>query len=376
MVNVMHKGKNKILVTGGCGFIGSHLVDRLIDEGHAVRVLDNLSPPAHNGKLPPWFNKKAEFIKGDVRNRKDWEKALGGVHSVFHLAAYMDIFPDFSTYFQTNAAGTALMYEVIVKNKLSVKKIVAASSQAPYGEGKYRCKDHAMIYPDMRRTQDLRKKKWEIYCPSCNSQMKPIPQKETDTLKPLSSYAVSKITLEHILFTLGKLYHIPSTALRYSIVQAARQSFRHFYSGALRYYVVQGLSGEPIVTHEDGNQLRDFVNVHDVVDAHLCVFRDNRANDEVFNVGFGKPVQVIELARTVSRVLGGKLPVRASGRFRFATARHSPMDVSKLKKLGWRPKRTLEDSVREYIEWVRQYPEAKKYLEATDRAMKEQKLIL
>lgn len=371
----MDNKSRKILVTGGAGFIGSHLVDRLVKEGYAVRVLDSLSPPAHNGKLPPWFNKKAEFIKGDVRNRKDWEKALKGVSYIFHLAAYMDLFSDFSTYFETNAAGTALMYEVIVKNKLPIKKIIAASSQAVYGEGKYRCPHHKIVYPPIRRLTDLKEKKWEVLCSYDRARMTPLPQKEDDILHPVSAYACSKITLEHTVFSLGKLYNIPSVALRYSIVQGARQSFRHFYSGALRAYAVMGLADLPIQTHEDGLQIRDFVNVHDVVEAHLHVLKNRRADYEVFNVGAGKSTRVIDLACAVSRALEGNPAVKTSGHFRWTTARHSPMDISKLKKLGWRPTRTVEDSAREYIEWVKNYPEAKKYLEKTDKEMKKAKLI-
>ena len=133
----MPRTKKLILVTGGAGFVGGHLVDALIKDGYRVRVLDNLSSPTHNGRLPEWFNKKADFIKGDVRNKKDWERALRGASYVFHLAAYMDFHQDFSSYFTTNAAGTALLFEVIAEKKFPIKKVVAASSQAVYGEGKF-----------------------------------------------------------------------------------------------------------------------------------------------------------------------------------------------------------------------------------------------
>ncbi len=367
--------KELILVTGGAGFIGSHLTDALVKAGWRVRVMDLLSPPAHNGRLPSWFNKKAEFVRGDIRNKKDWEKALRGVTHVFHLAAYMDIFPDFGTYFATNAAGTALMYEVIVEKKLPVKKIIASSSQAVYGEGKHQCRTHGIVYPDARPLQDLKKHQWDFLCPACKKSMTPLPEKEDDTLKPIGAYGAAKVSTENILFTLGKLYHIPSVALRYSIVQGARQSFRHFYSGALRAYVVMGLSGLPITTHEDGNQLRDFVSVHDAVAAHLAVLKDRRADFQAFNVGMGKSVRVLDLARAVAREIGNGIRAEAGGHFRWATARHSLMDISKLKKLGWQPKRTIQDNVREYISWVRQYPEAKKYLADTEKKMKKSSLL-
>lgn len=370
----MHR-QETTLVTGGAGFIGSHLVDRLVKEGYAVRVLDNLCPPAHNGKLPSWFNKHAEFILGDVRDKKDWIRALKGVDYVFHLASYMDMFPDFSTYTAVNTGGTALMFETIVEKKYPIKKIIAASSQSVYGEGKYRCKKHGVVYPDIRSTGDLKRHQWEIKCPYDGRYMRPLPEKEDDVLKPIGAYGASKVGLEHTLFSLGRLYQIPSVVLRYSIVQGKHQSFRHFYSGALRAYVVMGLSGGPIFTHEDGKQTRDFVSVHDIVDAHLLVLKSKKANYEAFNVGSGKVTKLIDLAKTVARQFDSPMEVRPSGHFRWSTTRHSPMDISKLKNLGWRPKWTLEDNVKEYISWVSQYPEAKKYLEKTDKDMRKAKLL-
>src|SRR3989344_7031044 len=143
----MENNIKTILVTGGAGFIGSHVVDELINHGYSVRVLDNLAPPTHDGKLPEWFNKKAEFLKGDVRVKKDWQKALDGVDAVIHLAAYMDQHPDFSNYISTNVESIALLYELILENKLPIKKIISASSQSVYGYGKYQCKHHGLIYP-------------------------------------------------------------------------------------------------------------------------------------------------------------------------------------------------------------------------------------
>lgn len=367
--------KELVLVTGGAGFIGSHLVDALVADGYEVRVLDNLTPPAHNGKLPPWFNEKAGFIKGDVRNEKDWVNSLKGVDYIFHLASYMDMFSDFSTYVSVNTVSTALMYEVIVKKNFPIKKIIAASSQAVYGEGKYRCKKHGILYPNIRSLSQLKRHQWEIKCPIGGEDIIPLPEKEDDVLKPVGAYGASKVGLEQVLFALGRLYQIPSVAVRYSIVQGKHQSFRHFYSGALRAYAVMGLTGQPIVTHEDGNQTRDFVSVHDVTDAHLAVLKSKKANGEAFNVGSGKSIKLIDLAKTVARQFDTPLPVSSSGHFRCATTRHSIMDISKLKNLAWRPKRTVEDNVKEYIAWVSQYPEAKKFLEATNRSMKKQKMV-
>ncbi len=224
------KGKGLVLVAGGAGFIGSHLVDALILRGYRVRVLDNLCRPSHNGKLPEWFNKKAEFVKGDVREKKDWEKALRGASHVFHLAAYMDYHLDFSAYVDTNTKSAALLYEVIVEKKLPVKKVILASSQAVYGEGKYECPRHGEVYALPRDEKQLREKNWECQC-WCGKKFSAIlPEKEDDALLPGNPYGISKMMLEKLALNLGKAYDIPTVLVRYSIVHGPRQSFRHFYS--------------------------------------------------------------------------------------------------------------------------------------------------
>lgn len=371
----MDKRQQKILITGGAGFIGGHLADALIKDGYQVRVLDNLSPPTHNGRLPEWFNRKAEFMRGDVRRKKDWERALAGVSHIFHLAAYMDFHEDFSTYFTTNTASTALLYEIVVEKKLPVKKIVVASSQAVYGEGKYICPKHGVVYPLLRPEEQLKKKNWEVLCPRDKKVLKPLPEKEEDLVYPNNPYGISKKTLEDITFSLGRLYNIPSVALRYSIVLGPRQSFRHFYSGALRQFAVMCLRGEKITMHEDSNQLRDYVDVRDVVAAHLEVLKNPQADFGIFNVGSGKPTKVKELARIVAKTLKADFAPYTPGFYRIGAPRHSVMDISKFKKMGWRPKHSLEDSVRGYLNWIKKYPEAKKFFDQTIRDMQRNNLL-
>lgn len=353
---------NVVLVTGGAGFIGGHLVDALIDRGYRVRVLDNLKPPMHNGKLPSWFNKKAEFIKGDVRNKKDWIKALKGVAYVFHEAGYMDFHLDFETYFDVNATSMALMFSVIVEKKYNIKKVVVASSQYVFGEGKYKCVNHGIIYPELRRLEQFEARDWEVRCPIDSLVMTPLPELETDLLKPINSYTESKKSLENIVLSLGKYLNIPSVVLRYSIVHGPRQSFKNFYSGALRQFSVMALTNGPIIMHEDGGQLRDFVNYKDVVSANLTVLENPKADFQIFTVGSGCAIAVIDLARLVARECGVKFKYEMPGLYRVATPRNSIADVSKLKSLGWTPKFSIEDNVHDYVAWIKNYPEAKKYL--------------
>ncbi len=374
--NKAKKDKGLVLVTGGAGFIGSHLIDGLIEAGYRVRALDNLAPPTHNNQLPEWFNPKAEFMKGDVRNRVDLEKAMAGVDYIFHLAAHMDYHMDFSTYFLTNTASTAMLYEIIMAKKLPVKKIIVTSSQSVYGEGKYKCKKHGIIYMTPREESQLKKQEWEMKCPHDGSAMEPVPEYESDELCPQIPYGVSKMALERTALLLGKIYSIPSVAVRYSIVHGPRQSFRNFYSGALRAFSIQALSGQPLSVHEDGNQIRDFVNVKDVTAAHLKLLEDPRADYEAFNIGSGEITTVLDLAKLVAKATKTKYDPEIKGSYRLNTPRHQIMDISKLKKLGWKPKYTLKDNVDQYVGWVKQYPEAKEYLAKSQAALKKTKVVL
>jgi len=370
------KNKGLVLVAGGAGFIGSHLVDALIERGYVVRVFDNLLPPSHNGKLPTWFNKKAEFIKGDVRVKKDWEKALAGVKYVFHLAAYMDYRMDFSTYVRTNTESVALLYEIIVEKKLPVKKVILASSQAVYGEGKYVCSQHGEVYATPREEAQLKRREWECLCYCGRVFTKIVPEKEDDALFPDNPYGISKEMVEKLALHLGRAYKIPTVLLRYSIVHGSRQSFRHFYSGALRSFVVQALAGEPIEMHEDARQIRDFVHIKDAVRAHIKVLESPKADYEIFNIGSGRRTDTVwKLSRLVSKCAGVPFRPIVKGIFRKGGARHSLMNVDKLKKLGWKPECSLEDNARDCVDWMRKYPEAIRYLHNTYGDMKKRGII-
>ncbi|MDE1925257.1 MAG: NAD-dependent epimerase/dehydratase family protein [Patescibacteria group bacterium] len=369
------KTNNLVLVTGGAGFVGSHLVDGLIASGYRVRVLDNLRRPTHTGGLPAWFNKKAQFVRGDVDKKSDWEKALKDVSYIFHLAGYMDYRMDFSEYVRANAESAALLYEVIVEKRLPVKKVIVASSQAVYGEGKYVCRVHGLQYAKPRDEKRLKKQDWAVYC-ACGKKMAgPIAQKEDDELMPTNPYAITKRALEELALMLGREYSIPTVVLRYAIVHGSRQTFRNFYSGALRAYAVQALAGERIEMHEDGHQIRDFVHIDDAVAAHMVVLKSSKANYEIFNVGSGRRDTVMDLAKTVAKAVGVRHNPLLKGVFRVRTTRHSLMDVSKLKRLGWRPKKKLEDNVRDYVAFIKGYPEAIRYLRQSYRDMAAKSLV-
>ncbi|MCS6843191.1 MAG: NAD-dependent epimerase/dehydratase family protein [Caldilineales bacterium] len=359
-----------VLVTGGAGFIGSHTVDLLLARGYRVRILDALLPPVHRGGQPPdYLPADAELLVGDVRDRAALRRALEGVELVVHLAAYQDYLTDFSRFFDVNATGTALLYELIVNERLPVRKVVVASSQAVYGEGKYRCPRDGVQYPPLRPESQLRAGQWEVRCPACGRPMQLCPTDEA-VVNPHNQYAMSKHAQEMIALNLGQRYGIPTVALRYSITQGPRQSFRNAYSGICRIFVTRLLAGRAPVAYEDGRQLRDYVSVEDVARANLLALEDPRADYQAFNVGGGQAVSVLEYAALAAEVLGVDIPVQVPGEYRFGDTRHIVSDIGKLQALGWQPQTSLRQIIADYAEWASRQPDLQDYSERAEQVMK------
>jgi dTDP-L-rhamnose 4-epimerase len=341
----------RVLVIGGAGFIGSHLVDRFLEEGFQVRVLDSLDPKIHPCGKPGYLSPRAEFIKGDVTDPKALLHALNGVDVVSHQAAYQDYMPDFSRFLQVNAVGTALLYELIVRERLKVKKVIVASSQAVYGEGQYVCAEHGSFLPPPRGQQHLQEGKWEVACPQCGRESKPSLLCEEYT-NPYNQYAVSKLAQEKTALGLGWLYSIPSVALRYSITQGPRQSLFNHYSGICRIFVSRAIRGRPLLVYEDGRQTRDFVHVQDVVEANMLVLRKDEADFQAFNVGSGRSTSVLEYARAVRDKVGPNVDLQLPGEYRRGDNRHSVSSIAKLKALGWSSVRGLSIILDDFLAWV------------------------
>jgi dTDP-L-rhamnose 4-epimerase len=334
---------NRVLVTGGAGFIGSHTVDLLLDRRYEVRILDNLQPRVHPRGKPDYIPADAEFFKGDVANRDDLEKALLGVDAVMHLAAYQDYLPDFSTFIHTNTESTALLFELIVARKLPIQKIVFASSQSVSGEGRYECLEHGVIYPESRPLEQLRNGDWEVRCPRCRAEMRALLIDET-TIRPHTTYAISKYAIEMLARSLGR-YNIPTTCMRYTYVEGTCNSFYNAYSGIARRFALALLHGIPPVCYEDGKQLRDDVNVKDIAEANVLVMEDPRADFQVFNAGGERAVSVTEFARIMIKEFGNNTEPRIPGEFRLGDTRHTISDNSRLNALGWRPTIPVEQNV-------------------------------
>jgi dTDP-L-rhamnose 4-epimerase len=341
----------RVLVTGGAGFIGSHTADRLLRLGHEVIVLDALTPPVHRGGPPTYLSPEIEFYEGDVRNEELVRNLLRRVDAVYHFAAFQDYLPEFARFSDVNVVSTSLLYEIIVEERLDLARVVVASSQSAMGEGLYRCTIDGEQTPGMRAESTLAAARWDIPCPDCGGPlvMQATPERISN---PQNPYGMSKLGQEMVAVHLGRRYGVPSTALRYSIVQGPRQSVFNAYSGACRIFCLHYRQGSVPTVYEDGQGVRDYVNIDDVVDANILVLQDDRAIGSVFNVGGGVPVTTMEFAEIVMHQYGSdRLPV-VPGEYRFGDTRHILSDITSLSMLGWSPKRTPTDSVRAYAEWL------------------------
>jgi dTDP-L-rhamnose 4-epimerase len=342
----------RILVTGGAGFIGSHTCDRLLSIGHDVIVLDALNPPVHRDRRPLYLSPEADFYLGDTRNRDLLTNLLRRVDAVYHFAAHQDYLPDFSRFSDVNVVSTALIYEIIVSERLDLARVVVASSQSAMGEGLYRCPVDGEQVPDMRPERALAAGQWEIPCPECGGplQMQATPERISN---PQNAYGMSKLGEEMVAINLGRRYGIPTVALRYSIVQGPRQSVYNAYSGACRIFCLSYLLGQPPTLYEDGGAIRDYVNIDDVVDANVLVLTADGAAGRVLNVGGGHAVTTREFADVVMRQYGSSRSAVVTGEYRFGDTRHILSDIADLQDLGWEPRNTPADSVAAYAEWLK-----------------------
>lgn len=370
-----------ILVTGGAGFIGSHTADALIKKGYGVRILDNLHPTVHPHGKPDYVPAAAEFMLGDVREKDTWQKALRGIDAVYHLAAYQDYLTDFSTFFHVNAVSTALLYEALVEmgNPESIKKVIVAASQAVMGEGKYKCpicskENPSFLFPEIRLEEQLSQGQWDHRCPKCHHLLVWMPSDES-VINPCNPYAMSKYSQEQIAIQLGKRYNIPTVVVRYSIVQGPRQSFYNAYSGAMRIFGLSLLLNRQPTIFEDGQQIRDYVNIKDVVNANLLVLENDTADYQVFNVGGGKAWTVIDFYHTMQQVVGKNVSPIMTGYYRYGDTRHIFSDISKLTSLGWQPRSGIQESVEEYWAYINLQKGMDNILEYAEKHMKKLNVI-
>jgi len=348
-----------ILITGGAGFIGSHLADALVERGEEVTIFDNLDPQVHPDRLrPDYLNASARFVQGDVRDYEAFKEAIIGADVVFHYASAVGVGQSqyqISKYVEVNSYGTANLLHALVNEKHSVRKVLLAASMSSYGEGPSRCEHCGVFRPNLRTDDQLCRRAWEILCPSCGQQSPPVPTAEDAAQNCNSIYAITKKNQEEMLLNIGRTYGIPAVSLRYFNAFGTRQSLSNPYTGVIAIFMSRIKNDRPPVIYEDGLQTRDFISIHDIVRVNLLAMESEAADYRTFNVGTGKPVSIRSIAETIARLCRKEIAPEITRTFRKGDIRHCYADNTAIRQaLGFEPRIGLEEGLKEIIEWSRQ----------------------
>jgi dTDP-L-rhamnose 4-epimerase len=349
--------KRTVLITGGAGFIGSHVATELLQAGYHIRVLDSLVTQVHGDtpERPAYLNKNVEFVLGDVRNPELLDEVLKGVEAVYHFVALVGVgqsMYQMAEYTSVNNLGTAVLLERLVKS--SVRKLVVASSMSVYGEGLYVTPDGQPFPFASRTSAQLKAHEWEMVTPD-GRPLRPVPTPESKQPSLASIYALSKYDQEQMCLVVGRAYGIPTVALRFFNAYGPFQSLSNPYTGVLAIFASRLLNRKRPMIFEDGEQLRDFVSVYDVAQACRLALEVDTAQDMVFNVGSGQSITVSEVARKLARVLGKSIEPEITGKYRVGDIRHCFPDISRATEvLGYKPEMTLENGMRDLAGWLEQ----------------------
>ena len=351
----------KILLTGGAGFIGTRLISKLVEKNYEITVLDNLSPQIHgkDGFSSPLYlsvKDKVNFVLGDVRDKDMWLKIIKGQDAIIHLASETGTGQSMYEVFQyvdVNINGTALMLDTLLKEKHNIQKIVLSSSRAIYGEGRYRCEKHGIVFPCFRNDKDMSIGDFECKCPICHQSVKLEATNEESKIHPISIYGITKQVQEQLIQTAGLSLNIPTVIFRYQNVYGIGQSLSNPYTGILSIFSTRILNQNKINIFEDGKESRDFVFVEDIVDATILGLEKENANNEVFNVGTGRSVDVLSVANELIKNYNIKIDLDVTGNYRVGDIRHNFADISKISKLlGYSPKYSFEKGIVLFCDWV------------------------
>lgn len=345
------------LVTGGAGFIGSHLVDALLQRGHRVRVLDSLVEQVH-GATAPQLPGDVEFIKGDVRDGGLVRRALDGIEVVFHQAAEVGVgqsMYEVQRYVSGNSLATSALLEALAERRGQVRKLVVASSMSIYGEGAYVCPACGPVAPKGRSAAQLEAHDWEMRCPDCRAALQMVPTPETKSLDPTSVYAITKQDQEQLSLVVGRAYGVPTVALRYFNVYGPRQALSNPYTGIAAIFSGRLLNDQPPLIFEDGLQARDFTHVDNIVAANLLAMESDRADYHAINIGTGVATSVLRMAVLIGQGLGKSIEPVVVGRFREGDIRHCVADLSRARDLlGYEPLVLLDQGLPQLLKWVRE----------------------
>jgi dTDP-L-rhamnose 4-epimerase len=346
----------RILVTGGAGFVGSHLVDALLARGDEVTVFDSLSPQVHGAVFPPFLAREAEFVRGDMRDVCAVRRVVRGQDAVFHLAAAVGVgqsMYEVAQYMSANTQGTANLLQAILDERRPLEKLVVASSMSIYGEGQYLCDACGAVSPQPRPVAQLRAHDWEALCPRCERVLAPVATGESKPLQCTSYYALSKKDQEEMVLLFGRTYGIPAVALRYFNIYGTRQALSNPYTGVAAIFAARLLNRRAPLVFEDGNQMRDFVSVHDVVAANLLALECEQADQQAINIGSGEPVTIREVADVLAEAMGMEMTPEITGKYRAGDIRHCFADIALARQLlGYKPRDTFRSGVGELVKWL------------------------
>ena len=371
----------RALVTGGAGLIGSHITDLLLANGYTVRILDNLEPNTHKQGKPAWVNPKAEFVQGEVQDAATIRAALQDIDVVFHEAAYGGYMPEISKYVLVNSYGTAQMLEIIRDEKLPIRKLLVASSQAVYSEGAALCPDHGHVVPLIRPVEQLRAGDFAVHCPvlvegeACGKPTTSIPTPESTPGGGETVYALTKVDQERLVLLWGKQTGIPTVALRYSCTYGPRQSLFNPYTGVIAIFCTRLLNHQQPVMYEDGGQTRDLCFVEDIARANLLAMESDKLDGLPVNVGSGRATSVRDLARIIAEKLGVDLDPLARGEFRPGEIRSLISDISRIRTLGYEPSVTIEEGISRYVDWIKTQGTVKDYFAEIEAGLRAKGIV-
>ena len=349
----------KVLITGGAGFIGTHLARRLLHEGREVTVIDNFNPQIHGGvqTLSSDLADHVRLVTGDVRDVKTFHSALDGQEAIVHLAAETGTgqsMYEVERYTSVNLTGTAVLMDYLVNHPESrIEKIITASSRAVYGEGKYHCATHGIVFPEARLEAAMKVGQFEPVCPRCAVPCEALPTDEDSRLSPTSYYGLTKQVQEQMTLLFGRTRNLSAFALRYQNVYGPGQSLKNPYTGILAIFSNQARVGKPIYIFEDGEESRDFVYIADVVEATCRCLRVEVVGVESVNIGSGVRTTVREVVEEITRFFGSSSPITVTGGFRLGDIRHNVADLTRARRqLGFEPRWSFTDGIREFLSWA------------------------